>query len=92
MTNKPNNWEEEFDKEFADRQVIGDRTFKDYHEYLYPDIKLFFHQTLQSEKEETYKQGYISALNQIEKDIDLLGINGDVWEDDYKQELIKQLN
>lgn len=35
------NWELEFDEQFELRKVAGDRTFKDYCEYLYPDIKGF---------------------------------------------------
>lgn len=44
-------WIDEFDEIFANRKVIGERTFKDYHEYLYPDIKQFISNLISQERE-----------------------------------------
>jgi len=39
-----------------------------------------------------YNKGREDILNRIEEDIELLGINGDVWEDNYKENLLNNLH
>ena len=51
-----NNWKEEFDKEFQNREIIGDRTFREYCKYIYTDIQDFIQSLLDKQKEEIIKQ------------------------------------
>ena len=68
-----NNWKEEFDKEFQNREIIGDRTFREYCKYLYPDIQDFIQSLLDKQKEEIIK---ILDNTDIE-----MSVNGSVSQD-----------
>jgi len=67
------NWSEEFDKEFAERQVIGDRKFKEYFEFLYPDIKDFIKSLLS--RQEAYIKGLKGEICDLNDEIERLDAN-----------------